>query len=394
MAAAAMQACALAQKLRTSSRGGAAWAVMAPSLAGLKETLKYNKLGDSDLLVSEVTLGTMTWGNQNTEEEAHRQLSFAFDQGINMFDSAEMYPVPPREHYQGSTDRYIATWLKHQPRDKVLVATKVSGYSVAHGYVRSHGGTVRVDGPNVRESVERSLQRLGVDHIDLLQIHWPDRYVPLFGEYGYDPQKEREAVPFAEQLRVFQDLINEGKVRYLGVSNETSLGVTEFWNLARMQGLPKIVSIQNSYSLLVRNPFEVNLAEVCAPRNANVGLLAYSPLAGGALSGKYIDSDSEAAKKGRFNVFVGYMERFNKSYARDAVREYADVAKKHGMTPAQMALAFVRDRWFVTSNIIGATSMEQLKENLSAYTLQRPLSEDVMRDIDLVFKKYRDPAVV
>lgn len=367
-------------------------AVLAERVAGLKESLQYRQLGDSDLVISEVTLGTMTWGNQNTEAEAHEQLSYAFDNGVNILDTAEMYPVPPKKDYQGATDRCIAGWLKSMPRDKVIVATKVSGYSPSLGYVRAGGGTLRVDEKNVRESVESSLKRLGVDYIDLLQIHWPDRYVPLFGEYEYDAANERDAVPFEEQLRVFQALIAEGKVRHVGVSNETSLGVMEFWKAAEAKGLPKIVSVQNAYSLLSRTKFEVDLAEVCGARNANVGLLAYSPLAGGALSGKYVDAGSAAARVGRFNIFPGYMERFNKSLAKEAVAEYVKLAARHGLTPAQLALAFVRSRPFVASTIIGATTMEQLRENLSAFALE-PLPEEAFEDIKTVFQRYRDPSL-
>lgn len=369
-------------------------ALSVEKLPGLKEGLKYNKLGDSDLLISEVTLGTMTWGNQNTESEAHEQLSYAFDAGINIFDTAEMYPVPPRKEHQGTTDRYISTWLKTMPRDKVIVATKVAGYSENLTYLRESGNLPRVDKANVIESVEKSLKRLGTDHIDLLQIHWPDRYVPIFGEYGFDQAKRRESVPFEEQLEALQHVIDQGKVRYIGVSNETSLGVSEFWHAARTKGLPKIVSIQNCYNLLSRIRFEVDLSEVCAPHNANVGLLAYSPLAGGVLSGKYLDPSSEAAKKGRLNVFQFYMNRYIRPSAQEAVAEYANIAKKHGITPAQLALAFIRDRWFVTSNIIGATTMEQLAENLSAYCLPRPLSTEIIADIDAVFQKYRDPSLL
>lgn len=357
-------------------------------------TLRYNKLGDSDLLVSEVTLGTMTWGNQNTEKEAHEQLSYAFDNGINILDTAEMYPVPVSKEREGNTDRIINPWLKTRARDKVIIATKVSGFSTKETSLRDNPKGMRVDAANIKESVEKSLKRLGIDYIDLLQIHWPDRYVPLFGEYLYDPSKWRESVPFSEQLQALHDVIKEGKVRYIGVSNETSYGVMEFVHLAKTMGLPKIISIQNSYSLLVRCAFEVNLVEVCDPQNCNVGLLAYSPLAGGVLSGKYIDMDSQAAKRGRLGLFPGYMSRYLKSLASEAVKKYVDVGHRHGLTPSQLALAFVRDQSFVTSSIIGATTMEQLKENLSTYTLPRPLSAEIMTEINDVFSRYRDPALI
>lgn len=360
--------------------------------AAVKNPLQYRKLGDSDLNISEITLGTMTFGQQNTEKEAHDMLSYAFENGINILDTAEAYPIPMSKETRGRTDLYVGSWLKTQQRDKVIVATKVCGYSERSGYLRNNAKVLRVDGPNIRESVEKSLERLGTDYIDLLQIHWPDRYAPLFGEFSYDPNKWRPSVPFVEQLEAFQKVIKEGKVRYIGVSNETSYGVMEFVHAAKVQGLPKIVSIQNSYSLLVRCRFEVDLVEVCHPSNCNIGLLAYSPLGGGALSGKYVDINSEAAKKGRLNLFPGYMERYNKSIAREATIEYLKLAKKHGLTPVQLALGFARDRPFMTSSIIGATSVEQLKEDIDAYTTtERPLTSEVMEDIEGLFKRYKDP---
>ncbi|KAM7278371.1 hypothetical protein ACFE04_005505 [Oxalis oulophora] len=360
-----------------------------------KTALEYRKLGDSDLNISEITLGTMTFGEQNTEKEAHEILSYAFEQGINILDTAEMYPIPPRKETQGRTDLYIASWLNSQPRDKVIVATKVSGYSARSSYLRDNAEVVRVDAANIKESVEKSLKRLNIDYIDLLQIHWPDRYVPLFGEFSYDPSKWRPSVPFVEQLRAFQELINEGKVRYIGVSNETSYGVMEFAHAAKTEGLPKIVSIQNSYSLLVRCKFEVDLVEVCHPNNNNIGLLSYSPLGGGSLTGKYLDINSEAAKKGRLNLFPGYMERYNRSIAKEATAQYIEMGKKHGLTPVELALGFARDRPFITSSIIGATSVEQLKEDIDAFLkTERPLPAEVMEDIEALFKRYKDPTIL
>jgi aryl-alcohol dehydrogenase-like predicted oxidoreductase len=347
---------------------------------------RRRKLGDSDLMVSECCLGTMTWGgSQNTETDAHAQLSYAFDQGINWFDTAEIYPVPPSKETQGNTDRYISTWLKTRRREDIIVATKVSGYG-RQDYLRADGSTPRVNEKNIVESVDSSLERLGTDYIDLLQIHWPDRYVSLFGAGSYDPQNEREGdVPFDEQLRALERVIKDGKVRYVGVSNETSYGVMSFCHAAETLGLPKIVSIQNSYSLLVRSAFETDLAETC--RRNNIGLLAYSPLAGGALSGKYINNENI---KGRFNLFPGYMKRYQSSLAQKAVSEYCQVAAKYGITPTQLALAWCKNRWFVASTIIGATTMEQLKENIAAFDVE--LEEDVVADIDAVYRRFRDPA--
>ncbi|KAL5066910.1 hypothetical protein RYX36_017797 [Vicia faba] len=362
--------------------------------AAANNPLQYRKLGDSDLNISEVTLGTMTFGEQNSEKEAHDMLGYAFEHGINALDTAEAYPIPMKKETQGRTDLYVASWLKSQSRDKIIVATKVCGYSERSGYLRDNADILRVDSANIKESVEKSLNRLGTDYIDLLQIHWPDRYVALFGEYSYDPSKWRPSVPFVEQLQAFQELINEGKVRYIGVSNETSYGVMEFVHAAKVEGLPKIVSIQNSYSLLVRSRFETDLVEVCHPKNYNIGLLSYSPLGGGTLTGKYIDINSEAGKSGRLNLFTGYMERYNKSISREATIKYLELAEKHGLTPVQLALGFARDRPFMTSSIIGATSVDQLKENIDAFTTtERPLPAEVMAGIEAIFKRYRDPTI-
>ncbi|RDX68760.1 Protein tas [Mucuna pruriens] len=367
-----------------------------PLLCALNNAaLQYRNLGDSDLNISEITLGTMTFGEQNTEKEAHDILNYAFGRGINVLDTAEAYPIPMKKETQGRTDLYIGSWLKSQPRDKIILATKVCGYSERSSYLRDNATVLRVDAANIKESVEKSLKRLGTDYIDLLQIHWPDRYVTLFGEFFYDPSKWRPSVPFVEQLQAFQELINEGKVRHIGVSNETSYGVMEFVHAAKVEGLPKIVSIQNSYSLLARCRFEVDLVEVCHPKNYNIGLLAYSPLGGGSLTGKYIDINSEAAKRGRLNLFPAYMERYNKSVAREATIKYLELAKKHGLTPVELALGFARDRPFMTSSIIGATSVDQLKEDIDAFTTtERPLPAEVMADIEAVFKRYKDPAIL
>ncbi|XP_074319513.1 uncharacterized protein LOC141656502 [Silene latifolia] len=362
--------------------------------AGERSELQYRKLGDSDLNISEITLGTMTFGEQNTEKEAHDILNYSFDQGINILDTAEAYPIPMKKETQGRTDLYIGSWLKTQPRDKVIIATKVCGYSERSGYIRDNAKVLRVDAANIKESVEKSLKRLNTDYIDLLQIHWPDRYVAIFGEFTYDFNKWRSGVPFEDQLKALQEVIDEGKVRYIGVSNETSYGVMEFVHAAKVAGLPKIVSIQNCYNLITRCKFEVDLVEVCHPNNYNIGLLAYSPLGGGNLTGKYLDPKSDASKKGRFNLFPGYMERYNSSYAKEVTTKYVELGKKHGLSPVELALGFVRDRPFVTSSIIGATSVDQLKEDVDAFlTSPRPFSPELMQEIELIFKRNKDPAI-
>jgi len=360
--------------------------------AGGPVEFRMRNLGSSELVVPEICLGTMTWGKQNTEQEAHEQLDFAVkERGLKFLDTAEMYPVPTEAETQGRTDQYIGSWMKSSgvPREELILATKVCGFSDRINWVRDAGAPTRVTREQVLESVEKSLKRLGTEYIDLLQIHWPDRMVSLFGAGPYDEKNQREGdIPFEEQLRAFEELHKEGKVRNFGVSNETSFGVMSFVRAAEERGLPRIVSIQNSYSLLVRTSFETDLAEVCCKRNTDVGLLAYSPLAGGVLSGKYLDSDVPGA---RLNLFPGYMSRYRNSDSEAATKEYAAVAQKHGFTPTQLALAWCKSRWFVTSSIIGATSVEQLKENIDAFTLD--LSEEALEDIQAIYKRYRDPTI-
>jgi aryl-alcohol dehydrogenase-like predicted oxidoreductase len=336
----------------------------------------------------------MTWGEQNNEQEAHAQLSYACEErGVNLVDSAEMYPVPTRAQTQGRTDQFIGSWLAASPsrRDRIVLATKVTGASERITWIRKSGKGTRVDRANILESVDASLKRLKTDHIDLLQIHWPDRYVSLWGAGAYDYEQERAAVSFREQLEALRDVVAAGKVRHVGVSNETSWGVNAFLaEHARDASLPRIQTIQNSYSLLNRGPFETDLAETCAPRNGNVSLLAYSPLAGGALSGKYASGDAPAGS--RFKLFEGYMARFNRSLSREAVQQYVDVAAKHGMTPTELALAFCRSRPFVCSTIIGATSLAQLKSNIDVFESGELLDKAVLADVAAVYKRFRDPA--
>lgn len=354
---------------------------------------RMRKLGSSGLLVPEVCLGTMTWGKQNTEAEAHAQLDYAVkERGLKFMDTAEMYPVPTEAETQGRTDRYIGSWMKTSgvPREELTLATKVSGYSARIDWLRDAGAPTRVNAQQIKESVEKSLQRLGTEYIDLLQIHWPDRYVSLFGAGSYDESQQRpDDVPFEEPLRAFSELQTEGKVRHFGVSNETSFGVMKFLEAAKDHDLPRIVSIQNSYSMLVRTAYETDLAEVCCKRNGNVGLLAYSPLAGGVLSGKYLKDDIPPGA--RLNLFTGYMSRYRNSGSEAATKEYVAVAEKHGLTPTQLALAWCKSRWCVTSSIIGATSVEQLKENIDAFALE--LNEEALDDIAGVYRRYRDPTI-
>ncbi|KAG1677342.1 hypothetical protein FOA52_010721 [Chlamydomonas sp. UWO 241] len=398
--------------------------------------LERVQLGNSDLNVSIACLGTMTFGQQNSEAEAHELLNYAVHEAsLNFIDTSEMYPIPTLGETQGRTDRYIGSWLKGQKRQDIVLASKVAGFSLKErlGYVRDPPVEVRVTPDQIVQSVDRSLQRLGTDYIDLLQVHWPDRYVPMFGAAPYDIKNERaDDVPFEEQLLGLEKVVKAGKVRYVGVSNETSWGVSEFCHAAEAAGLPKIQTIQNSYSLLVRTSFETDLAETC--RRHNVSLLAYSPLAGGALTNKsdrpadlsatrtpgrefrprrhVQGSSSTRARKAtqcvilpdnyyndgrdvrsaRLKLFESYIGRYNTTTVKEATAAYASVAAKHGLTPTELALAFCKSRWFVASMIFGATSIEQLRQNMTAF--EKDLPEEALADIYEVFKRFKDPTLL
>ncbi|TXT23924.1 MAG: aldo/keto reductase [Gallionellaceae bacterium] len=343
--------------------------------------MEYRQLGESDLRVSALGLGTMTFGEQTSEAEAHAQLDLAMSRGVNFIDTAEMYPVAPRAETAHRTESYIGSWLKHQPRDRLIVATKITGPARGFDWIR-HGP--RITREHIAAAIEGSLRRLQTDYVDLYQIHWPDRYVPMFGATGYDAAQERDSVPIAEQLQALADLVKSGKVRYLGVSNETPWGVSEFVRCAETLGLPKMVSIQNAYHLMNRT-FEGGLAEVC--RHANVGLLGYSPLAFGWLSGKYL---ADPGVQGRINLFPGFGQRYNKPNVPAAVGEYARIAREAGLTPAAMALAFARTRWFTRSVLLGATSPQQLRENLDSADVV--LAAEVLEKIEAVHRRYPNPA--
>lgn len=304
-----------------------------------------------------------------------------------------MYPVPTKSTTQGNTDRYIAKWLKNQDRSKIIVATKVAGASKDMTYLPGREGQgSRVRRKDILASVDASLERLGTDYIDLLQIHWPDRYVPLFGSAAYNISMEKDPIKestFEEQLEALQEVVKAGKVRYIGVSNETPYGVMKFKQVAKERSLPEIISIQNSYSLLVRADYESGLTEVCSKRHENVGLLAYSPLGGGILSGKY--NNDSAPSNSRFNLFPGYMERYKRSYTLKAVDSYVEIAKKYGLKPTELALAWCYSNPIVTSTIIGATTVDQLKENIETYEKCDKMTHQVLNDIKEVYKNYRDP---
>jgi aryl-alcohol dehydrogenase-like predicted oxidoreductase len=350
--------------------------------------MDYRTLGNSNLKVSAVCLGTMTFGEQNSEAEAHAQLDYAFERGINFIDTAEMYPVPPRADTFTRTETIVGNWLKKQPREKIILGTKIAGPRRNMQWIR--GGPKTLDRTNIRAAIDSSLTRLQTDYIDLYQLHWPERNVPMFGQYQFDPAQEFESgrqkgwVTILEQLEALDELVQEGKVRHIGISNEQPWGVMEFLRLAREHGLPRIASIQNCYNLINRS-FEFGMAEIAY--RENVGLLAYSPLAFGHLSGKYL---ADPAAQGRATLFKGFAQRYEKPNVQPATAAYAALARRYDLSPAELALSFVYRRGFVASTIIGATSMSQLQENL--YAWEKPLSPEILKEIEALHLRYMNPA--
>lgn len=348
--------------------------------------MQYRQLGRTDIKVSLITLGTMTWGEQNTEAQAHSQLDFAVERGVNLIDVAEMYPVPPKPETQGLSERYLGTWLKKSGlRSKLLIATKCTGPArKPHNPRHIRGGINDLDRKGLTDALHGSLERLQLEHVDLYQLHWPDRTVNSFGQLGYVHEDDEKTVPIHETLSVLSEFVKAGKIRHIGLSNETSWGVAQFLRAAEQHGLERVVSIQNPYNLLNRT-FEVNLAEFA--HREQVGLLAYSPLAFGMLSGKYLDGARPAA--GRLTLFERFV-RYNSPQSFAATAQYVALARQHGLDPAQMALAYVNSRGFVTSNIIGATTLEQLQSNLDS--AQLTLSDEVVAGIEAIHKAQPNPA--
>lgn len=342
-------------------------------------------LGNSDLKVTKICLGTMTFGEQNTEADAHSQLDYALERGINFIDTAELYPVMPRAETQGATERMIGSWLKKSGRRQdIILASKIAGPSIHATWIRK--GESNFDRKNLRVAIEASLQRLQTDYLDLYQLHWPSRNVPVFGQQFFDPQRERAHVPIEESLIALQELIDEGKVRHIGISNESAWGVTRFCAIAEQKGLPRIVSVQNAYHLANRQ-FESGVDEACF--RENVGLLAYSPLAFGQLTGKYIDNP---AAHGRLTIFPPtWSPRYLRPRVVEATKRYMKIAADHNMSVTQLALAWCYTRSFVASTIIGATSVEQLKANIDAYSVK--LSEDVVNAVNEVHLEFTDPGM-
>lgn len=345
--------------------------------------MQYRKLGRTPIDVSLICLGTMTWGNQNSEAEGHQQMDYAVSRGINFFDTAEMYAVPPSAETYGRTEEIIGTWFAaRKNRDKIVLTTKIVGPGTA--WVR--GGKSRIDRDNITKAVETSLKRLQTDYIDLYQLHWPNRGSYHFSQqwdYAPDFDLKEERENFIEVLQTFDDLISAGKIRHIGLSNETAWGTMQYLRLSEEKGLPRMASIQNEYSLTCRL-FEPDLQEIAL--HEDIGLLAWSPLAGGMLSGKYLDG---ARPQGSRWSLDDRPKKRDTVQAQQAVRAYMDVAKKHGLDVCQMALAFVNARPFVTANIIGATTMEQLKTNIDSIDLV--LDKAVLDDIENVRRQYPVP---
>lgn len=342
--------------------------------------MQTRPLGDTGIEVSRLCLGTMTFGEQNSEAEAHKQLERAVAFGINFIDTAEMYPVPPRAETQGRTESYIGSWLKRRgSRDDVIIATKAAGPGLEH--IR---GGPRLTRAHLHQAIDESLERLQTDYVDLYQLHWPERKANFFGKLGYMHDQEEDATPLEETLAALKELVDAGKVRAIGLSNDTPWGVMRALHLAESQGLPRVASVQNPYNLLNRS-FEVGLAEIA--HRERVGLLAYSPLAFGMLSGKYLDgARPEGARLTLFERF----QRYTNPQAQAATAEYVRIAQEAGLDPAQMALAFVNSRPFLTSNIIGATSMAQLESNLASESLR--LDDEVLEAIEDVHRRHSNPA--
>ena len=344
--------------------------------------MEYSPLGRSDITVSRICLGTMTWGEQNTEAEAHAQLDAAVAAGVNFIDTAEMYPVPPRADTYGRTESYLGSWLRRRGnRDRIVVATKVMSRSEDLRYVRS--GDTHLDRANILAAVDASLARLQTDYIDLYQLHWPDRRTNTFGQLGYRHDPHDQAVPIGETLEVLGELVTAGKVRQIGLSNETPWGAMTFLHTALQRERPRAVSVQNPYSLLNRS-FEIGMAEVA--HREDLGLLAYSPLGFGMLTGKYLDGARPPGA--RLTLFERF-RRYTNSYAQEATRAYVDLARRFALDPAQMALAYVNTRPFLTSTIIGATNLRQLSDNIASVDLRLP--DEVLTGIEAIHTRHPNP---
>lgn len=344
--------------------------------------MKYRRLGDTDIEVSVIALGTMTFGEQNNEAEAHEQIEFALERGVNFIDTAELYPSPPGGETYGRTEAIIGNWLaKPGNRERVVLASKIAGPGDWVNHIRD--GKTRFDRHYLREALDASLKRLRTDYLDLYQLHWPERQTNYFGRLGYTYEAPDDFTAIEETLDTLGELVKEGKIRHVGLSNETPWGTMSFIRAAERTGLPRMVSIQNPYSLINRS-FEVGLAEVAL--RERVGLLAYSPLGFGVLSGKYLDdARPEGARISRWPHYDRYMNPESQA----ATAKYVALARQHGLDPAKMALAYVNSRPFVTANIIGATTIDQLESNIESVDLELPHA--VLEGIDAIQVEHPNP---
>jgi aryl-alcohol dehydrogenase-like predicted oxidoreductase len=346
--------------------------------------MEYRSLGNTNIKVSVICLGTMTWGEQNTQPQAFAQMDYAVSNGVNFFDTAELYPIPPRAETYGKTEEIIGQWLKSRgKREDIVLASKVCGPG-EEWIPHIRGGKSYHDRKNIEAAIDSSLKRLQTDYIDLYQLHWPARKTNFFGRLGYTPQPDTNTTTIEETLQVLNDIVKTGKVRYIGLSNETPWGVMEFLKISENNNWPRVVSIQNPYSLLNRS-FEIGLAEIAL--REHTGLLAYSPLGFGVLSGKYLDNQRPAGT--RLTRWPDY-DRYINNEAIAATEQYVRLARQHGLDPAQMALAYINSRPFLTSNIIGATTMEQLKCNIASAELS--LSDPVVDAIEQIHVQHPNPS--
>lgn len=346
--------------------------------------MKYSTLGNTDLKVSKICLGTMTWGEQNTEAEGHEQMDYALDQGVNFWDTAELYSVPAKETTYGATEKVMGTWFKKTGRrDEVILATKIAGASPGLPWIR---GTEDFSREAIFKAIDNSLKRLQTDYVDLYQLHWPTRKTNFFGSREYrHSSKDTWEDNILELIEAMNELVKQGKIRYYGISNETPWGFHRYLHLANKHDLPRLVSVQNPYSLLNRT-YEIGMSEISIRESA--GLLAYSPMGFGMLSGKYHKGTDKP--QDRLNQFGNTHNRYSSELSRAATGKYLAIAEQHGISLAQMSLAFVNQQPFVTSNIIGATSMAQLKENIDSINID--LSKDILTEIDGVHREISNPA--
>ena len=345
--------------------------------------MKYTTLGKTDMKVSKICLGTMTWGNQNSEAEGHEQMDYALEKGVNFFDTAELYSVPATAETYGATEKIIGNWLKKTGhRDQVILASKIAGGGDYTAHIRTGGFTKK----NIAAAIEGSLKRLQTDYIDLYQLHWPDRGVNCFGvrDYPYNTSSE-QAENHLEILEILDDFIKQGKIKHIGLSNETPWGTMKYMETSGKHNLPRMVSVQNSYSLIHRG-YEYGMSEVSL--REDIGLLAYSPLAQGVLSGKYLNGGQPDGARG--TLFPRFIARYMTPGAQKAVAAYQDIAVKNGLSLSQMALAYINQLPFVTSNIIGATKMSQLKENIDSIHIELPPA--VLEAIEAVHAELPNPA--